>query len=164
MTIKEKWVTTSTNGGTNVDNGRGDSGEKLKWQLGLIRQFDEMVDSFLGFPDSVPKSFQDYQFARHTIWRLMDNQKHFRRLFLAKVAPNKMNHFWCRLLPYITGTMPGEVSNLDPVVIKLSLAMYELTKDATVTHQSNLDQLMDQMVKMMRELRAIIQQQDKEDL
>lgn len=138
-----------------VKNSIKKTAANTSWQMGLIHELDEMVDSFLGFPASVPQTFRDYQLARHLLWKLSDNQRHFRRLLMKGIRPQDLDIFWLRLMPYITGDLSESLSPTSPKVIQLSLIMYDIVRDVVIDHRSNLDHLMDKVVEVIRSVRSI---------
>ena len=96
------------------------------WEPLFCEQIDDMVRSFMTFPPSIPQAFQDQQFARHLLWRIGDNRKYFALIFLEGACASRLDFLWLRLMPYITGELPSEVSTIDSRYMKLSIELFKV--------------------------------------
>lgn len=124
------------------------------WQAHMIVELDEMVRSFLTFPDAVEQDYRDRQFARHLLWRIGDERKMFVTLYLRGAEPVDFCWLWLRLMPYITGEYPEKVAATDPRLMKLCQAMYRITHDLVLLHISDFSELMDEVAGLVQELRG----------
>lgn len=127
----------------------------LLWQKILIEKVDEMVDAFLEFPPSVPKSFQDQQLARHLLWKILDRRSYFSRLFNQGAKPKDLVWLWERLFPYITGQYPGQISHDDEKLVRFSEEMFGIAKELVEKYGVNFDELMERIVMVVCEVREV---------
>lgn len=127
--------------------------EKLHIQLSFIQVLDELVDSFLEFPDSIPLNFRDKQFARHLLWRIGDEHKNINLLFKRGADPLELSTFWVHLMPYITGQFPESILPYDKALVFFSEKMYVIVHDLIAFHISSFDELMEQVVELIVDTR-----------
>ncbi|MBR2766834.1 hypothetical protein IKD67_01995 [Candidatus Saccharibacteria bacterium] len=125
------------------------------WKAEFSDSIDDMVRSFLNFPDSVPQSFRDKQFARHFLWRVGDNASKFQELFIKGTWPADFDFIWKRLMLYITGEPYDEVSTIDGRFMRVSIDFYKVVQDYIVLHQSDFNELMDRMVQTINVVRYL---------
>lgn len=130
-------------------------GYKYVWEKNLGEFYDNMVDAFLGFPPNIPQDYRDQQFARHLLWSLMDLRNKFKRLFMKGIKPHDLQCIWIRLMPYVTGDVPENLSFLDKRLIFFSFKMYKITKELTMENTSDFDELMNKVVKAVRKTREM---------
>ncbi len=125
---------------------RSDDDYLSSWQSRFIARIEDMVSSFLDFPDTIPKDFQDKQFARHLLWRIGDNKKAFKLIMMKGAYAASFDFLFKRLMPYITGELPEEVSSIDNRYMKLSINLFEIIQDYVILHESNFEELMTRIV------------------
>lgn len=129
---------------------------KYTWQEELGKQFDEMVDSFLDFPPGTPQDYKDQQFARHLLWKLQDCRSFFVRLFMKGIVAYELDCLWVRLLPYITGDFPENISPLNKKLVKFSRGMFLIVQETTTKHDVPFDDLLKQTTKLISEVRNVL--------
>lgn len=137
-----------------------DSSKSFPDQLNLWRntmgvKIDDMVDSFLGFPDSVPQTFQDYQLARHLLWTMLDTKRFLTKAFRIGIEPGDFRVLWIRLMPCITGEFMEPPARGDNRISHLDEVMFEILRKLVFGHDGSFDGLMDQVVAAIRGVREM---------
>ena len=126
------------------------------WEESLENELDDMVRTFLGFPKRYPEEYRDKQFARHLLWRIIDQRSRFVILFLKKADPKELSRFWIRLMPYIDGRFPEEVPQTDLKLAIFTGGMYKIIKDLVMNDTgSSFEEQMNRVVRAIRLIRAM---------
>ena len=125
------------------------------WKASFCSSLDEMVRSFINFPESVPQSFRDQQFARHFLWRVADNRNEFQELFLKGPCPADFDFIWKRLMLYITGETYDQVSTIDGRFMRVSIDFFKVLQDYIVLHRSEFGELMERLVQTINVVRYV---------
>lgn len=128
----------------------------ILWKANFCSSIDDMVRSFLSFPESVPQSFRDRQFARHFLWRVADNRTEFQELFLKGPCPADFDFIWKRLMLYITGESYDEISTIDGRYMRVCIDFFKVVQDYIVLHRSEFGELMERLVQTINVARYAI--------
>ncbi len=127
----------------------------ISWEDKLERCLDVMVSSFLTFPKKYPEDYRDRQFARHLLWRIGDERGNIIIPLMKGAGPHNFDRFWIRLMPYIDGRFPEKIPKVDVRLFVLSAKLYEIMKDLIMNDNGSFEELMDRVVRAIREVRAI---------
>jgi len=127
--------------------------KSAEWQKKFCDELDDMVTTFLDFPDYIPQALRDEQFARHLLWHIEDEHKEFKLLYLRGAEPSDFSTLWLHLMPFIDGRFPDQIELDDKKLARFSEKMYEIVHDLVVFHISSFKELLEQVVSLTNEIR-----------